>query len=446
MASISTNPDGNRCVQFAGLDGRRKTIRLGKHPKRVVEVVKARVEQLLALAAAKLPHDADLSAWVGGISDELHGKLAACGLVEPRRSSRLGEFLGGFMAAREKDGTKPGTVTSMKRTVDDLIEQLGAGAELRKIGPVEANAFTEWCQANHGRATVAREIRRARQLFAHAVELRLIGENPFARVKVKDTSSPARQEYVPAEWAERMIEVANGVWKTVIALCRFGGLRCASEVLTIEWADVDFAAGRMRVRSPKTEHHEGRDERICPIFARLRPHLEEARALAPGGVGHVIGGATGDGYRDAARLPDGRWEWKNSNMRTTMLKIVKRAGLKPWPRLFNNLRSSLETDLMESHPIQVVTAWLGNTPQVALKHYLQTLDSDFEKAIRGDVKSDAKATQKPTVIQHDEKRPKATLSVFCPENEGKSDGGSPEVAEGRGKEIARRGIEPLLSG
>jgi len=45
--------------------------------------------------------------------------------------------------------------------------------------------------------------------------------------------------------------------------------------------------------------------------------------------------------------------------------------------------------LMASHPIHVVTAWLGNTPKIALGHYLQTLDRDFEKALRGDAKSDA---------------------------------------------------------
>ena len=38
---------------------------------------------------------------------------------------------------------------------------------------------------------------------------------------------------------------------------------------------------------------------------------------------------------------------------------------------------------MATHPIHVVTSWLGNTPTVALNHYLQVLDTDFEKAIQG---------------------------------------------------------------
>ena len=35
---------------------------------------------------------------------------------------------------------------------------------------------------------------------------------------------------------------------------------------------------------------------------------------------------------------------------------------------------------MKDHPIHVVTAWLGNTPRIALKHYLQVTDADFERA------------------------------------------------------------------
>ena len=82
-------------------------------------------------------------------------------------------------------------------------------------------------------------------------------------------------------------------------------------------------------------------------------------------------------YRQAANKPVG---WKNANLRTTFEKIVKRAGLEPWPKLFHALRSSRETELAQEFPIHVVTAWLGNTPSIALRYYLLTTDSDFEKA------------------------------------------------------------------
>jgi hypothetical protein len=84
-------------------------------------------------------------------------------------------------------------------------------------------------------------------------------------------------------------------------------------------------------------------------------------------------------------------------------RIIRRAGLTPWPKLFQNLRSTRETELAQHHPIHVVCAWLGNSPAVATKHYLQVRDEDFERAARtvtgdaeSDAPSDAEATQNAT--------------------------------------------------
>jgi hypothetical protein len=82
-------------------------------------------------------------------------------------------------------------------------------------------------------------------------------------------------------------------------------------------------------------------------------------------------------YREAAYTASG---WRNCNLRTQFERIVKRAGLQSWPRLFHALRASRETELAKEYPIHVVTSWLGNTPRIALKHYLQVTDADFDQA------------------------------------------------------------------
>jgi hypothetical protein len=68
-----------------------------------------------------------------------------------------------------------------------------------------------------------------------------------------------------------------------------------------------------------------------PHFPELRPYLEDVRELAPDDAVHVI-----TRYRDPVQ-----------NLRTQLLRIVKRARVQPWPRLFQNLRSSRETELAE---------------------------------------------------------------------------------------------------
>ena len=75
---------------------------------------------------------------------------------------------------------------------------------------------------------------------------------------------------------------------------------------------------------------------MVPLFPKLRPYLEEANGLAPVGTVYVV-----ERYRKGSMGPKG---WRNCNLRTQFERIIKRAGLEPWPRLFHNLRASRETE------------------------------------------------------------------------------------------------------
>ena len=110
------------------------------------------------------------------------------------------------------------------------------------------------------------------------------------------------------------------------------------------------------------------------MFARLRPQLEEAWDMAEEGQTHVIPEHL---YLPAANGPRG---WNSCNLRTTFQKIVDQADLDPWPRLFHNLRASCESDLAREYPITTVCKWIGNTVAIAVRHYLQVTDDDFQKA------------------------------------------------------------------
>ncbi|MBN2024614.1 MAG: site-specific integrase, partial [Pirellulales bacterium] len=153
-------------------------------------------------------------------------------------------------------------------------------------------------------------------------------------------------------------------WRLLFALSRFGGLRCPSEHLGLRWRDVDWAGGRITVHSPKTEHHEGGASRQIPIFPELRPYLEEVWDQAKPGDEYVI-----TRYRDT-----------NQNLRSRLLDIIWAAGLCEWPKLYQNLRSTRQTELAETYPMHVVCEWIGNSQAVAAKHYLQVTDEHFAHA------------------------------------------------------------------
>src|SRR5262249_49885331 len=81
------------------------------------------------------------------------------------------------------------------------------------------------------------------------------------------------------------------------------------------------------------------------------------------------------------RRANGDREWGGANLRTQFGKIVRRAGVDPWPRLWHSLRASCESDLAQSFPLATVTKWLGNTPSVALRHYVDPTETAFERAV-----------------------------------------------------------------
>ncbi len=130
----------------------------------------------------------------------------------------------------------------------------------------------------------------------------------------------------------------------------------------LSWGHVNWETSRIEI----TDVKRGRT-RIIPIFEELRPHLEAARSEAPEGAVYIIPSFQGPG----------------ANTRTRLLWTIKRAGLTPWVRPWQSLFSSRETELANTYPIQVVTAWIGNSIAVAKVHYLQVTDDHF-KAAMGD--------------------------------------------------------------
>jgi hypothetical protein len=103
---------------------------------------------------------------------------------------------------------------------------------------------------------------------------------------------------------------------------------------------------------------------VLPLFPELRAPLHEVFEAVEPGEEWVI-----TRYRQA-----------NCNLRTQFQRIIHRAGLKPWPRLFQNLRSSCATELVEVHPAHVVAAFLGHSVTVAQRHYLTVRDAHYDLA------------------------------------------------------------------
>jgi len=380
MASISREPNGRRTIQFVGSDGKRRSIRLGKVNQRSAEMVRTRVECLVASGITGAPVDDEISRWLAGLDQAMSDKLAGVGLIPRRQSATLAMFLDNYFASRLD--VKPTTLATWRQVGGSLVATFGPDRPLRSIDATAAEHFrTQLLASSLAPTTVQKRLQGAREFFNVARRRGLIAGNPFAEIKAVAVPDPQRARFVTREETQSVLDACPDCeWRAIVALCRFGGLRCPSEVLSLRWLDIDWERGRIAVQSPKGERH-GKGVRAVPLFPELRPYLEEAFDQAPPGAIYVI-------HRN--RKPqEKRIDGRSCNYRTRFAKIVARAGLTPWPRIFQNLRASRQTELAADHPIHVVTAWLGNTPKIAMRHYLMTTEADFAKAVRNPVQQTA---------------------------------------------------------
>ncbi|MBE3096962.1 MAG: site-specific integrase [Planctomycetes bacterium] len=227
-------------------------------------------------------------------------------------------------------------------------------------------------------ATIRRRCGVAKQFFRAGVRKGYLPSNPFTDLKSANLANPAREFFISQAQAQKVLDACPDTeWRLLFALCRYAGLRCPSEVLTLTWGDIHWAENRMTVHSPKTEHHAGQETRQVPLFPELLPYLREAFEQAAPGAVYVI-----TRYRNT-----------NQNLSTQLRRILRKAGMTPWPKLYQNLRSTRQTELSDRFPVHVVCAWLGNSTPVAIKHYLQVTDEHFRQAAQEAVQ---KAVQPPS--------------------------------------------------
>lgn len=367
MASIFRRPNGSAGIQLIAPTGKRITIALGPIEDSQAEQIKLHIEELARSREWNVSPAPETRTWLAGISRDFHDRLVRAGLIRPRDTASpeaLGPFIDRYILLRVD--VKPATKTVWKRARRLLLKHFKADRPLHSITTGDARDFRQFLvnECDLAEDTTRKMCGFAKQFFADAVDRRLIEANPFKHKSVPTaTGKQAQQKHfiTPDDAAKILDACPNAEWRLLFALSRYGGLRCPSEHLALKWADVDLVAGTFKVTSKKTEHHAGKGSRIVPIFPELQKPLREA--FDPEAV-YVI-----QRYRDT-----------NANLRTQLQRIINKAGLKPWPKLFNALRATRATELENQFPSHVVSAWMGHGEDVKRKHYLQVTDDHLRAA------------------------------------------------------------------
>lgn len=383
--------------QFTDADGKRRTIRLSDVSKTKAGTFYAHLDKLVEARRLGEKIPGDTLNFLKNLNDRLHKKLVKFKLLEPRevpvtepepteKPVLLGEFLDDYISKRTD--VKPATRTFYGHTRRNLVEHFGDKKPLFEITEGDADDFRRYLIGElPAEASVNRRCGMAKTFFRNAVRHRLISSNPFQDLDASIKGNASKQRFIDRATIDRIIEYApDAEWRLLIALARYGGLRIPSEALSLRWCDIDWEKQRIRITAPKTEHHENRGTRDIPIFPELVQPLQDAWGQADDGAEFVINRHRPQSVINAAG------NWHGVNFRTQFTKIIRRAGFEPWPRIWQNLRSSRETELASDHPLHVVCAWIGNSERVAARHYLQVTDAHFEKALHSALQYEAESS------------------------------------------------------
>ena len=362
MASLINDPRGLKRILFIGPDGVRRAIRLGKMSKRDAEAVKLRVEHLVTAKITGHAVNDETARWVADLKMKMADKLARVDLIPKKEVAVLGPFVSSYI---DNHPGKRGTILVMNHTLGNLLEHFDKNIPLRDVTPGDADEFFTFLRSKLAESTARRRCGVAKQFFTAARRKRLITENPFEGLTTSATANRSRDYFITREESSKVLDACpDAQWRLLFALSRYGGLRCPSEHVSLTWGDIDWDRDRFTVTSSKTEHHEGHETRVVPIYPELRPYLEQVFDDAEPGTEHVI-----TRYRDT-----------NSNLRTQLNRIIRCAGLEPWPKLFQNLRATRQTELEEQFGSHVACKWIGNSERIARKHYLQVTDEHYRRA------------------------------------------------------------------
>lgn len=315
----------------------------------------------------------------------------------PKRSSRmtLSQFNDYYLDRRKQQTSVRGyrkqapkltesTLRSHKTALMYLTAYFGETCRLDGIAVDQAEAWIEALEAGqfaetkgknrtYGKDLSESSVRlyasKAKAIYNWAKLVGLVQTNPFDDLDTALIGAETRT-YVSVDQFETVIDKSPSAgWSAMFGLCRLAGLRreaarslpwsgsAVDSKGRKHWTGIDWDRRRVCVVG---NHKTKRKYREIPICPRLYDLLIAARSV-------IDGMATVSSILTSADVL-GRAQ-----------RIVVAAGVTPWPRMFQSMRSSCENDWKQQGVAEATyCAWLGHSPRVSREHYVEPMDSEFD--------------------------------------------------------------------
>jgi len=368
MATLTKEKAGSWSIRFVDEYGNRKAVFLNnKFTEQSAKDLKRTIEALVTCRDNHQQPDKRIIAYLETVVPEIRKKLEKVGLIVQTKIRTLLQLWDAFEADDRgiKESTKRNYKTVRKRFFAFFKES-------DPIDKLTKESLLNWKKflvtKKYAVASTSNAIAKTKCVLNWATnEKDLFAKSPGIGVKKGSCVNKDRAFFITMTDYEKILAACRTQeQRAVLVLVRIGGLRIPSEIANLTWADVLWDIGRIWIKSPKTEHYEGKKGRFVPLWEPMRRELEALYfADEPDGKDDRV-------FRNRTAT---------SNLRTRFEKIQIRAGIVPIVKFFTNCRASRSTEVYEKYGAIKESLWIGHSQAVARRHYHQVPDADFEVAL-----------------------------------------------------------------
>lgn len=371
MSSLFRRENGKFTIQVSH-NRRRHSIRLNVSGKSQAKEIQRHVDRICDSIAAGVSADVASLSWVSRQSPEMRNRLAKIGLIDRRQLLiTVGDLLDSLRESNQSLEQK--TARNYEWAFVYLERFFGRDGRLASITPGDADDFARSLRNQDLKrgdgsrklspSSVSTLLSSAKIVFNRAVKTESIFRNPFADIKTPTPRNESNFFFVDRETYDAVFENLDSGFPTehklTFAFARWGGVRAPSETRSLEWDYVDFDNQKIRIWGQKTKKF-----RSIPIFPEMVEPLEAMR---------------GETFDRQFVFPATRAHSK-SFFYEALSAAIKKAGLKLWPRLVQNLRATRSNEIEREFGAKIEAAWIGHDSKIAAENYFSVSDSDFAKA------------------------------------------------------------------
>jgi len=198
MSAIIKRSNGSFEIRYSDADGKRRSLYVGKIPKRDAESIGSKVDHIVGRQVTGGSPDHPVNEWLSTLPERLYTKLAKQALAPPREphpdaaievavAPTIEHWTDRYL---KNHAGKPATLMQLEITARSLCKFLGNETRIDAVTAGDAEDYRKFL-TNEGNQrskektglatnTVRRMIGRSKQFFNAAIKHELITRNPFA--------------------------------------------------------------------------------------------------------------------------------------------------------------------------------------------------------------------------------------------------------------------------